>query len=194
MGKNDDQILRWFLGQGADPNLGPTATKGSPGSDDLHIPQSGAALEIAVLNKNISSFDILLDHGAKMENALVLHTVCIDRDGLIPMMEHLVRRGADVNKFGYHYFLDHGGTPLLMAAKTGDAEKARWLVEHGADPLIPDASHLYPIQWAEVTDEENGLCTPLFSEWHQRALDRAISPTRDRVREDHARVGYRRFL
>lgn len=51
----------------------------------------------------------------------------------IPMMEVLVRHGADVNA------LWHGHFPILFAScESMDAECLRWLLHHGADPNIRD--------------------------------------------------------
>ncbi|KAJ5826242.1 hypothetical protein N7474_003380 [Penicillium riverlandense] len=196
--KNDERLLGWFLAQGANPNLGPSDTntqRGFVGPEDQPVPNSGGPLEMAVLTKNPKIVDILLSYGAEMQNALVLHTLIFaDRNNWAKMMEHLVRHRVDINKFGYHPFLDNGGTPLLMAAKAGDVDQGRWLIEHEANPLIPDGSGLYPVQWAEIADEETETCAPPFREWHKKALDLADPETRERLKQEHARVRYARCL
>lgn len=76
---------------------------------------------------------MLLAHGAKLENSLVLHRALMrsgsgdssSSDDRIAMLYHLVRRGADVNKFGYHPLLHHDGTALHIAAIFGQIDEAR---------------------------------------------------------------------
>ncbi|KAL2004898.1 hypothetical protein VTN00DRAFT_3171 [Thermoascus crustaceus] len=78
--------------------------------DNLPVPNSGGPHEVAAQCCSTKIVDILLDHGARIENSLVLHRAALRRTSeSIPMMEHLVRRGADVNKRGaFAVVLQHG--------------------------------------------------------------------------------------
>lgn len=154
-------MLRWFLAQGADPNLGPgdkTDTEDDPiKGDNLPVPNSGGPLEVAAQCCSMKIVDILLDHGAKIKNSLVLHRAALRRTSeSIPMMKHLFRRGADVNKQGaFAVVLQHGGTPLHVVACVGGVEVAQRLLDHGADPTITDACGISPALWAEIDENED---------------------------------------
>ncbi|KAL1983719.1 hypothetical protein VTN96DRAFT_9975 [Rasamsonia emersonii] len=143
--KDDESLLQWFLSQGADPNLaGP----------DPPVPNSGGALEAAAQCASTAIVDMLLAQGAKLENSLVLHRALMrSSSDRIAMMDHLVRRGADVNKYGYHPLLHHGGTPH-MAAILGEIEEAQWLLDHGADPAIADEMGIDPAVMALLEENE----------------------------------------
>jgi hypothetical protein len=82
----------------------------------------------------------MIDHGSDvhqggdgplMRAALVGHR--------IPMMELLVRRGADVNALWNGYF------PILFApCETVDPASLKWLLDHGADPNCPKLNEIGP--------------------------------------------------
>ncbi|KAB8072308.1 hypothetical protein BDV29DRAFT_158654 [Aspergillus leporis] len=109
--KNDPFLLRWFHFKGATPNLAPPDTRES--------------CDLAIV-------EILIEHGAKLENGLLYHpALCRYKDEeCIPMMEHL-KRGADINKFGWIEGVHHEGTALTYAAHCSLTEEAGWLLEHG---------------------------------------------------------------
>jgi ankyrin repeat protein len=69
---------------------------------------------------------------AKLISAALLDAANKDRStGTVEISEFLLVQGADVNTRD-----DEGWTPLLVAIRRGNAQLARFLVEHGADPDV----------------------------------------------------------
>ncbi|KAF2161671.1 hypothetical protein M409DRAFT_28068 [Zasmidium cellare ATCC 36951] len=104
---DDDDVLRWLLDRGAQPN--------SWGG--------GLAMQGAVLANRFEAVDMLLAHGATFGKALHM---AAQRPECFEMVKFLVSRGADVNSDGSL------GTPLTFACSTANLEAASWLLEHGA--------------------------------------------------------------
>lgn len=137
----DESSIRFLLSRGVDPNFGsPNVTAETMGiaMDSVGPPvtNSGTALETAALcNSTPAIIDLLIEHGAKVENSIALHTAVANRRCSIAMMEHLVSLGMDVNALAYPTRIGlHHGTPLHCTSRLGRVNEARWLLEHGADP------------------------------------------------------------
>lgn len=149
--RNDESLLRWFLSLGADPNRGPpdTRDKGFVGGRDPPVPNSGGALETAARFFDTVIVDILIEHGAKIENSFAFQYAMF-RDGGYrrTMMEHLLRRGFDVNRFGFIPSLPYGGAALHVAVNLNLPEEVRWLVDHGADPSYGGDVNVTPGHYA----------------------------------------------
>ena len=60
----------------------------------------------------------------------------------------LRERGADINARENWRSFVREGTPLAKAAYQGDNDRARWLLEEGADPNAGDINNLSPIYYA----------------------------------------------
>ncbi|RAH52298.1 ankyrin [Aspergillus piperis CBS 112811] len=165
--RNDVRLVHWCLEQGADPTFGcPNAQS----FNDLEKPDqspkkgSGAVLGMASRRSSPEIVDLLLDHGANIHSSNVLHYATCRKDGrALPIMDHLLRRGADVNEFGYPAFLHFGGTPLHAASYQGNLPAVKWLLEHGADPGVEDAQGSKPLDLAAL-EEEDEICDVLY-EW-----------------------------
>jgi len=132
-----DFLVVWLLDQGADPNEGM-----GPWPGRLN-PQCGAALENAVRWGTVATLDLLLEHGAKIEIGRPLQAAASSDkpdSERIPMIEHLISIGVDVNApdRGGPYRPKGVGTALQHAVEAGKLERAKLLLEHGADPNIPN--------------------------------------------------------
>ena len=108
--KNSPDLFKWYLSLRADLNLGIPRDcikeKRFVDSSDLPSPDSSVALECASRDCDTGIIDILLEHGAKLENSLVFHNALMRKsepselEACTPMMEYLLNLGADINKFG----------------------------------------------------------------------------------------------
>lgn len=139
----DEETARWFLAQGANPNLGPRPDPFTDSSPSLEsIPNSGDVLEVAAAESSPEFFDVLLQHGAILGNSLALHQIAA-REGTgdknrIPMMEHLLNLGVDINGSDAARGYMATGTPLHIAIEYSALDNARLLLSRGADIKLRD--------------------------------------------------------
>lgn len=118
MQRNDPDLLRWILTKDPKPNL-------------------KRALEVAASSSDPIIIDVLIEHGAKVENTLAMHDAAtrFDNHGIL-MLDHLLQRGFDINAFGNVSGFRAKATPLFVAARAGRRAETEWLLEHGADPRL----------------------------------------------------------
>lgn len=101
--------------------------------------------------------DILLEHGAILENSRAINVAMFRETNadVIMMVEHLLKRGADINQLAYcvggHYW---GARPLCLAAGLGNMELIHWLLDHGADPVAGDRMGLPPLGFADYWGQD----------------------------------------
>jgi len=135
-----------------------------------------SALALAVGNAHFELAALLLDAGADPNAAAqgwtALHELTWVRKpgegsnnpaptgsgsmSSLELVRKLVEQGADVNaritRAPAGATMTHlnriGGTPFFMAARTGDVELMRLLVELGADPLLPNQEETTPLMAA----------------------------------------------
>lgn len=125
--------------------------------DSSYVETSEAVLEQAAESASPAIIDILLEHGANLQNSRAIHEA-LHRETIadvIEMLEHLVKRGADVNHLAFHMHGFHwGARPLNIAAEIGNLEPIRWLFEHGADPTATDLMGISPCGNAQLFENE----------------------------------------
>jgi ankyrin repeat protein len=125
----------WLLAKGANPNLwdwwGRTALWCAV---DLNTVPRGGRPDMPSLDRtsSLQMIDLLLKAGANPNLQLKL---------LPPYRAVGADRGADT-------LLTIGSTPLLRAAKAGDAEATRLLLKAGANPNLPQVAGITPVMAA----------------------------------------------
>lgn len=128
-------IGAWLLAKGANPNLwdwwGRTALWCAV---DLNTVPRGGRPDMPSLDKtsSLQMIDLLLKAGANPNLQLKL---------LPPYRAVGADRGADT-------LLTIGSTPLLRAAKAGDADATRLLLKAGANPNLPQVAGITPVMAA----------------------------------------------
>lgn len=122
----DEKLTRWFLSHGADPN-----GYGKPGS---------TILDVAAANSTPAVFELLITHGARLEDSDALHSAAGEREkrpGRVEMMAYLLELGMQINALGrreYPVSRRIGrGTPLHAAVATQDIDRIEFLLRNGAD-------------------------------------------------------------
>lgn len=130
--RNDEASIRYLLGLGADPNLGPY-----PGFTAQTLGKnSGQILNTAAACSKPEIFALLLSHGADLSKAIPLHYAVGSPPwkipgSKVPMLEYLLELGVDIN--GTHQYASmQKGTPLDVAILWGRHEEAKWLQARGA--------------------------------------------------------------
>lgn len=84
-------------------------------------------------------------------------------EGAIAMLDRLLRRGVEVNQYGYLPMMMRGGTALHYAAYLGSTHEVRWLLDHGADSMYRADDSTLPVGYAVFRDH-HGLSQMLIEE------------------------------
>lgn len=144
----DAAFTTWLLDHGADPNVYDSGMEGCR-----------CALDTAAVKSTTAMVSLLVNRGASLAGAHVLHAAVGRRDGeMIPMLEHLLNLGADIDAVEYasnpewfHRRFYFGlGTPLHEAIKKGKVEAVRFLLERGANPYIKNTRGSNAFQMARA--------------------------------------------
>lgn len=143
--RNDPDLLRWILTKDPKPNL-------------------KRALELAAGSCDPIIIDVLLEHGAKIENCLAMHDAATRWDGRgITMLDHLLQRGFDINTFESLSGFYGKASPLCVTAMAGRRAETEWLLEHGADPRLKNEFGTNAVDCAFLRGDE-GL-QQLLRDW-----------------------------
>ena len=157
------EVLKFWVERGVDVNAQPTV-----GWPALHGVVGGGVPERSLNEaQRLEILDFLLDHGACVNlrdkgGVTALYYSCQSNLHLSACAELLLARGADPN------LCDAWGcTALHYAARRGYADIVRILLEHGADPNLPNHHHYYPLDYcdhpelADRREELVGLLAPV---------------------------------
>lgn len=104
--------------------------------------------------------------------SMALHEVLYrDTDvDVIEMLDHLIKRGADINHFAPNMRNSHRGVmPLHVPAEIGKLEPIQWSLEHGADPTVPDRGG------GLLVDEADELLRDAYHKKHQASSKSKVS-------------------
>lgn len=97
------------------------------------------ALNAAANIGSITMVDLLMAHGAKLENNCPLHTTAMKKpigNGWKRIVDHLIALGLDVNGLDTQMGPYSKGTPLCYALESLSLDGAKYLMDKGADPTI----------------------------------------------------------
>ena len=154
----DEGLVTWFLGHGADPGL---RCKGA----DI------TPLSWAVQSAPLSTVKLLLQHEGAIHNGQLLHFASTRQlPDRVEVVAFLLDSGASesINNVMYQdkpddYLMNMYtdiGTPLHLAAKCGFLDLVKFLLSKGADPLVRDPRGKIALdraQYAGHTDIVNFL-------------------------------------
>jgi len=141
----DLEIARVLLDAGANIN----ALRGEVANTPLHSLTHPSGYNNPLPKDYVGIVSLLLERGADVNamsgSGTPLHLASASKPGTAEVIELLIKHGADVNAtitFDGHHGRDpnlrlQDYTPLMRAAYYFDLEKARILLEHGADALKP---------------------------------------------------------
>lgn len=129
-----EELIRWLLAHGANPNLGPPP---SPQPRASPVTNSGAVLDTAASVASPETFGLLLQRGADLENSLPLHAAAASAsktdDESIAMMEYLLQLGIDIDGSDETRGFRALGTPLHYAIRERTVERVKFLLMKGSD-------------------------------------------------------------
>jgi ankyrin repeat protein len=94
---------------------------------------------MAACASTVRVFDLILKQGAQLEPSFALHNAASVEftDERKKLMEHLIKdHHVDVNQIDDAMGPHAKGTPLFYAARSGNIEGTRFLLEHGADASV----------------------------------------------------------
>ena len=138
----DENLVRWFLAHGADPN--PYGTKAG-----------STILDVAAANATPAIFDLLVSHGARLADSDALHSAAGEREkrpGRVEMMAHLLDLGFDINAMGRRDYPPSRcigrGTSLHAAVHTQQTDRVNFLVQRGANLEIRNTLGQTPLEYA----------------------------------------------
>jgi ankyrin repeat protein len=130
VGADRIKLVKWLLENGADPN---------------ENSQAGlwTCLDIGVVHASIETVELLLKHGANIQNTNSLLRACVY--GRIEMINLLLDYGIDVNEIPDNELTTDRdrkrglGTALHIAARKNQEEVVRVLLKRGADRAMVDS-------------------------------------------------------
>lgn len=151
---DDEEMLRWFLDHGADPNAEKIVNGAKMGETPLSK---------AMWRAPFTTIELLFDYGGPDSikyGSLVWYAVSRELSDHLQVLNYLLEKGAasDLNKLMFYDRLEPArqadwvvgrGTPLHAAAKNGDLDAAKLFVAWGADPSIRDSKGRLAIHEAQ---------------------------------------------
>lgn len=128
----------------------------------VDVPNSSGfrPLFMAIANHRLPAVQKLIELGASVhitdeDGDTALHVACFnDQEEMVPYMEVLLAAGANVNAVNHR-----GWTPLRVAVRKAHMAKVVYLLEHGADPALPDRDGYGALHNAVALT--GGMATPI---------------------------------
>lgn len=167
----DEVTVRWLLDRGADPNVGAMYEPPYARGADPPPSNTGVSLNAAACYGTTAVFDLLIERGAKLEDSAALHCAADSPNEdaeRIPMIQHLLEIGLDINGTDDVLSFHAQGTPLHWAVDACKIERAKFLLEKGADPHKVNRDGVLPVQMiarSGVAKETRKEFVELFQRW-----------------------------
>ncbi len=137
-------VLAFLLEKGADPNAGRYLSRWSP-------------IALAAQGSSEGIIPLLMKHGAQTSGSNALQNAVTA--GRLDFVEALLKDGADVNDaLDYHHvpkLFDHMETPLHTAVRLAKLDMVAKLLQHGADPKLPDSKGKTVVMRAQEKGRED---------------------------------------
>ncbi|KAL8901461.1 MAG: hypothetical protein Q9207_005198 [Kuettlingeria erythrocarpa] len=160
---DDEEMVRWFLEHGADPNAERIIEGGRMGETPLSR---------AMWRAPLSTIQLLFDHGGPVrdsiqQGSLLWYGVERELPDRLQLLTYLLNNGAasDLTKLMFHNrpeparqadWVVGRGTPLHAAAENGDLDVVKLFIVWGADPTIEDSKGRLAIDQARKQLELRG--------------------------------------
>ena len=160
---DDEELTRWFLDRGADPNA--------------ETRMGVTPLSAALLHAPFETIALLFNRGGPESieyGQLLHHAIFREHTDHLQVLEYLFARGALINinqlkyqdrpsAFDEENLIIGCGTPLHGAADKGLLNVVKLLLNKGADPLILDGKGRLAIDLAQISHHNNVVryLTPL---------------------------------
>ncbi|KAF2870768.1 ankyrin repeat-containing domain protein [Massariosphaeria phaeospora] len=153
-------LVRFLISNGADVNA-ECMVEVRIKTTVIGFPLGTTPLDSAARNGTPELLQLLIDHGARLENANPLHAAvssCASSHSSfrISNLKFLLGKGMDINAIesfgeGSKFIVPHRplGTPLHHAVRFGNVEICKFLLENGADPNKKGTHWGTPLEWAE---------------------------------------------
>lgn len=147
---SDEELTRYFLDNGADPNARSSVLDITP-------------LSTAIASAPLSTILLLLKNGGSVHSGQLLHFATQrESEDRVDILRILLQKGCG-NKLNTLLYSDHEqslqmmydtprGTPLHGAAQKGFTDVVQFLLENGSDPSIKDTRGKSALKWAEYED------------------------------------------
>lgn len=144
---NDEEMTRWLLDHGADPNR----------QSFVDI----TPLSCAVADAPIHIIKLLLDRGGDARRGELLQHAIDRKEDAVEVLLLLLERGAPLNLLMYQnhpwswrLFLVTGlGTPLHKATRLKKVGTVRYLLDQGADTSIKDSNGSTALDYAKQSNQ-----------------------------------------
>ncbi|KAL9602760.1 MAG: hypothetical protein Q9219_001603 [cf. Caloplaca sp. 3 TL-2023] len=139
-------LTHWFLDCGADPNAS--------------VPGWPSPMNSAAMRSSLPTIKLLREYGGCINHGVIQSAAKTTDESRVEISEYLLQEGANIDELEYEWdqaiFRTHWarafGTALHHAAKRGNREMVKFLLEHGARQDIKDSKKMTAMQCAE----ENG--------------------------------------